>query len=88
MAVRVETSEAALVDDEDMPDMPERPWVATWRSALKELDAYPWTKLHAVTVHPEFFDQVFKALQTRKKKGLVIDWDQWGNVLNMELEEE
>lgn len=85
---KVETSEAALVDDEDMPDMPERPWVATWRSALKQLDAHPWTQLYPLAVHPEFGDRVFKALQTRKKKGLVIDWDQWGNVLNMEIEEE
>ena len=68
--------------------MPERPWVATWRSALKQLDAYPWTQLYPLAVHPEFGDRVFKALQTRKKKGFAIDWDQWGNVLNIEIEEE
>lgn len=85
---KVETSEAALVDDEDDPDMLERPWVATWRSALKQLDGYPWTQLFPLSVHPDFRDKVFKALQTRKKKGLVIDWDQWGNVLNIIVEEE
>lgn len=75
---KVETSEAALVDDEDEPDMLERPWVATWRSALKQLGGYPWTQLYPLAVHPDFREKVFKALQTRKKKGLVIDWDQWG----------
>lgn len=85
---KVETSEAALVDDENDPGMPERPWVATWRSALKQLDGYPWTQLYPLSVHPDFRDKVFKALQTRKKKGLVIDWDQWGNVLNIFVDEE
>lgn len=68
--------------------MPGRPWVATWRSALKQLDAYAWPQLYPLAVHPEFGDRVFKALQTRKKKGFAIDWDQWGNVLNIEIEEE
>lgn len=80
---RTETNEAALEDDEDMPGLPERPWVATWRSALRQLGAYPWTRLYPVTVHPEFRDRVFKALKAREKKGLVVDWDQWGNALNM-----
>lgn len=85
---RAETNEVALIDDEDMPDHPERPWVETWRSALKQLDGYPWTQLYPQAVHPEFRDKVFKALQTRKKKGLVIDWDQWAHVLNILLDEE
>ncbi len=85
---RVETNEVALVDDEDMPDLPVRRWVETWRSALKQLDRYPWTQLHPLAVHPEFREKVFKALQTRKKKGLVIDWDQWGHVLNILVDDE
>lgn len=85
---RTETSATALIDGEDLPDQLERPWVGTWRSALKQLDAYPWTQLHPLTVHPDFCDRVFKALQTRKKKGLVIDWDQWGTVLNILSEEQ
>lgn len=85
---RVESNESALEDDEDMTDLPERPWVGTWRSALKQLDAHPWTQLHPLAVHSEFCDRVFKALQTRKKKGLVIDWDQWGNVLKIFVDEE
>jgi|GEM_PF-206345 len=84
---RVETNEAAL-EDGDMTDSPERPWVRTWRSALKQMDAYPWTQLHAVKVHPEFCDRVFNALQTRKKKGIPIDWNQWGNALNILIDDE
>lgn len=79
---RTEANEAALLDDE-VQELPERPWVGTWRGALKQLDAYPWTQFHALAVHPEFRDRVFKALQTRKKKGLVVDWGQWGGVLSM-----
>jgi len=28
-----------------------------------------------------FSEKVFKALQTRQKKGLVIDWGKWADVL-------
>lgn len=84
---RVETNEPALFDDEDLPNLPERTWVGTWRSALKQLDAYPWTQLYPLTINPKFGDRVFKALQKRKKKGLVIDWDQWGNVLGIYVDE-
>lgn len=80
---RAETNEAVLIDDEDMSEPAERPWVKTWRSALKQLDAYPWTQLCPVTVHPEFRQRVFKALQTRNKKGLSIDWWQWGDALGV-----
>lgn len=83
---RVEANESAL--DDVMPNSPERPWVRTWRSALKQLDAYPWTQRHAVKVHPEFCDRVFNALQTRMKKGIDIDWDQWGSVLNILVDED
>ncbi len=85
--LRVETNEAALLDEGDMADLPERPWVGTWRSALKQLDTYPWTQLYPLKVHPEFSDRVLKALQTRSKKGLFIDWDQWGNVLGVTVNE-
>lgn len=79
---RVETSEAALVDDDDdMLDLPKRPWVTAWRSALKQLDSYPWTRLYPLKVHPDFRDRVFKALQTRHKKEPFSDWDRWNRVL-------
>ena len=78
-----------LLDEEGQIDeVLVRPWVATWRSALKQLDAYPWTQLYPLVVHLEFRDRVFKALQTRQKKGLGIDWDLWGNVLDICIEQE
>lgn len=80
---RVETDEAALLDDDEMVEKPDRPWVVTWRSALKQLDAYPWTQLFPLDVHPEFFERVHKALQAREKKGIEIPWFQWAPVLNI-----
>lgn len=79
---RLESSEGGLLDEEDMLDVPQRPWVGTWRSALKQLDSYPWTQLWPLSVHPEFQVKVLKALQTREKKGLVIEWDNWRRVLS------
>lgn len=85
---RIATQEADELDDEVVSIPPKAPWVGTWRSALKRLDAFPWTQLHSVTVHPEFRMRVFKALQTRKAKGgLAIDWDQWGDTLNILIDE-
>lgn len=80
---RVEASEPTLVAQEVMFELAEQPWVVTWRSALKQLDAYLWTQLHAQKVHPEFRDRVYKALKARQKKGLIIDWGQWGAVLDI-----
>jgi len=66
---RAETNEAALVDDEDMPDHPERPWVETWRSALKQLDGYPWTQLYPLEVHPESGTRSSRLCKPERKKG-------------------
>lgn len=84
---RVESDEGALVDEGGNSGIPERPWVTTWRSALKQLDAYPWVELYPLMVHPEFSQRVFRALQTRKKKGFVIEWEQWNTVLNLFIDE-
>jgi ADP-ribose pyrophosphatase YjhB (NUDIX family) len=84
---RVETDESALSDlleEDDQIEVPERPWVDTWRSALKQLDFYPWPQLHPLDVHEDFRDRVLKALQTRQKKGLSVDWGQWGKLLGKE----
>lgn len=43
-------------------------------------------KPYSLAVHLDFRDRVFKALQTRQKKGLGIDWDLWGNVLGINIE--
>ena len=80
---RVETNEMELLENGDRFDIPKRPWVATWRSALKQLDTYSWTQLFPLEVHLEFQDRVLRALQFRNKKGCEIDWVQWGDVLNV-----
>lgn len=77
---RIETAESTasvLLDKDDHIVMPERPWVATWRAALKQLDDYPWPQLFPLEIHPEFRDQVLKALKAREQKGLDVDWASW-----------
>ena len=86
------TSEAALYDEDDVGEgdgqsySPRalgtgRSWVTSWRSALKQLDTYPWPQLYPMAVHPEFSVRVFNALQLREKKGRRIDWWCWNKVL-------
>jgi hypothetical protein len=85
---RAEASGPTLVAQQvAMFELPEQPWVVTWRSALKQLDAYSWTQLHAQKVHPEFRGRVYKALKARQKKGLIIDWGQWGAVLDIYVDQ-
>lgn len=81
---RVEVEQTALfdlIDDGDPLSVVERPWVSTWRSALKQLDTYPWVQLQPLEVHENFVSKVHQALQTRRKKGLSIPWDEWLGVL-------
>ena len=81
---RIETAESTasvLLDKDDHIVMPERPWVATWRAALKQLDDYPWPQLFPLEIHPEFRDQVLKALKAREQKGLDVDWASWHGAL-------
>lgn len=84
---RIEAHTASQPVIEDISKPSHRPWVDTLRSALKQLDTYHWTQLQAVAVHPEFRERVFKALKTRQKKGLIIDWERWADVLHI-LEDE
>ena len=85
--LRVVTSESALqaFADENPIAIADWPWVATWRSALKQLDVYPWTELYPLAVNHEFRDRVLKALQARQKMnpGLCISWEDWHAVLNI-----
>jgi hypothetical protein len=82
---RVETDESTLSDPLDKDDqvvVPERPWVDNWRAALVQLDKYPWPQLFPLEIHPEFRDQVFKALKAHEKSGLDVNWTTWHGVLN------
>lgn len=81
---RVETNEAAMDIDEEMPDVPKRPWVDSWYSALEQLDRYPWPQLYPRLVHPEFGEPIFEALQVRKAEGKFFDWSRWRHVLRRE----
>lgn len=77
---QVTTDEMDLVD-EATSDIPERPWVMTWRSALKQMDSYPWQFLYPHEVHPDFRQRVRAALKVRQKLG-EIQWDDWNRVLS------
>jgi hypothetical protein len=39
--------------------------VDSWEAAVKLLDQYPWCKLYPVTIHPEFRQQIWSAVQER-----------------------
>ncbi len=79
---QVTTDESALMDlVEATSDIPERPWVMTWRSALKQMDSYPWQFLYPHKVHPDFRQRVRAALKVRQKLG-EIQWDDWNRVLS------
>jgi hypothetical protein len=88
-AFRVETDESplsSLLDEDDQIEIPERPWVATWREALKQLDCYPWHQLYVLHVAQDFRGKVFKALKAREKKGLEIPWIDWHPALGAGVE--
>jgi hypothetical protein len=46
------------------------------------LDKYPWPQLFPLEIHPEFRDQVFKALKAHEKSGLDVNWTTWHGFLN------
>lgn len=83
---RAETNESALVDDDIPPFLNNRPWVGTWREALKQLDRYAWPRFYPIAVHPEFRDKVINALRARQKKGVEIFWPRWRKVLSKQDE--
>lgn len=83
---RVESTAVDLLDEEGDVALIERPWAVTWRAALKQLDTYPWTQLVPLSVHPDFRNRVLKALQTRQKKGVPVDWSQWSEALKIDID--
>lgn len=88
---RVEAYESAssdLLGQDDQIEVPGRPWVDTWRSALKQLDSYPWPQMHPLDLHKDFRDRIIKALKARQKKqGISVDWNEWVNILGMQASE-
>jgi hypothetical protein len=39
--------------------------VDSWEAALKLLDQYPWWKLYPLSIHPEFRQRIWSAVQER-----------------------
>lgn len=81
---RVHTDEAlllALSEADASAETRKRPWVGTWRDALKQLDAYPWPHLYPLEVHPEFRRRVRRALRQRAGDGDAINWTVWNSLL-------
>jgi hypothetical protein len=55
-----------LPDECDEPEIrKESEVVNSWEAALRLIDRYPWHKLFPLTVHPEFCEQVWAAVQNR-----------------------
>ena len=82
--LRMETDESgfsSLLDADDQFSVPERPWVKTWRAALRQLDLHPWAALYPLHVHAAFRNQIRSALVAREKKGADVSWPNWNDVL-------
>lgn len=80
--VRADEAELLAQTDEDAEiATPQRSWCTTWRSVLKQLDAYPWVQLYPLAVHPAFKERVISALRTREKKGATVFWPDWHSAL-------
>jgi hypothetical protein len=52
-----------LIDEEWIEK--ETPRFESWETALKLLDRYSWAKLYPLTIHPEFREQIWSAVQER-----------------------
>jgi hypothetical protein len=42
--------------------------VCSWEAALALLDRYPWPTLFPISVHPDFRDRIWSAVQERLRK--------------------
>jgi hypothetical protein len=54
------------------PELIDEDWIKTnsdcfhsWEAALKLLDRYPWPKLYPISVHPDFRERIWSAVQER-----------------------
>jgi hypothetical protein len=55
-------------DADDEPTQTESEWVASWTSALRLMDKYPWDLLLPLKVHPDFRTRVWEEVQKRLEK--------------------
>jgi hypothetical protein len=72
----MEVTELQVTDDDDEWVQNRPSVVDTWEAALKLLDKYPWFKLYPISVHPEFRQQVWDALQERLQSTTEIPKEQ------------
>lgn len=73
---RVQTSEAALHEDDPDLAVPMRPWVASWNEAIAQLDNYPWTRLKPLMVSREFSKRIVDEVKERCSEG-GAEWKVW-----------
>jgi hypothetical protein len=52
-----------LIDEQSIATNSE--CVGPWEAALGLLDRYPWPRLYPISVHPEFRDRVWSAVQDK-----------------------
>jgi hypothetical protein len=54
------------------PELIDEDWIETnsdcvhsWEAAVELLDRYPWSKLYPISVHPDFREKIWSAVQER-----------------------
>ena len=66
----IDQTPALLPDEFDEPGIrKDSEVVNSWEAALRLIDRYPWHRLYPLTVHPEFCEPVWAAVQNRFGSG-------------------
>ena len=65
-SIIIDQTPLLLPDEFDEPQIEKASGVVNcWEAALKLIDRYPWHRLYPLTVHPEFCERVWAAVQDR-----------------------
>jgi hypothetical protein len=78
--VRDESTLADLLSEEDRQGIEfrsESEWGDSWEAALDLLDNYPWHRLHALQVHPDFSREVWPPCKTEQREEREDKWARW-----------
>ncbi len=89
--VRDETTLRALLSKEDRVGLEfwhQTDWVDSFEAALGLLDQYPWHRLYALQVHPDFRPEVWAAVEERCRKDRRGEWgrDRWSRLCHGEAD--
>jgi aerobic carbon-monoxide dehydrogenase large subunit len=57
--------------------------VDSWEAALELLDQYPWPMLYPISIHPEFRQKIWAALQNRAHKASRPAFNRWDALCNV-----